>query len=203
MAQLSSGPLRHLLSAATLALLAACGQQPAGEAPAATPAAATPAATSEAAASAATAGITITNAAARATPDGAVVAGGYLTIANGGAEADRLVSASSPRAGRMELHEMAMDGGMMTMRPVTGIDVPAGGMVELKPGGLHLMFLDISAPFKAGETIPVTLTFEKAGAVEATLTVTDMASGGGHGDGHGHGEAHGEGHGEGKADGAQ
>ncbi len=184
-----------LVTIAALALLAACGQQPAAEAPAA---AATPA---SAPAASATAGIAITNASARATPDGAAVAGGYLTIANAGAEADRLVSATSPRAGRMELHEMAMDGGMMTMRPVTGIDVPAGGTVELKPGGLHLMFLDIPAPFKAGETIPVTLTFEKAGAVEATLTVTDRSAGGEHGDEHGEGHDHS--HGEGKADGAR
>lgn len=182
-----------LVTTAALALLAACGQQPAAEAPAA---AATPA---SAPAASASAGIAITNASARATPDGAVVAGGYLTIANAGAEADRLVSAASPRAGRMELHEMAMDGGMMTMRPVTGIDVPAGGTVELKPGGLHLMFMDIPAPFKAGETIPVTLTFEKAGAVEATLTVADVAAGAGHD----HGEGHDHGHGEGKADGAR
>lgn len=184
-------PIRTgLASIATLALLAACGQQPAAEAPSA----AAPPAAAAAAAQAATSGITITNATARATPDGAVVAGGYLTIANAGAEADRLVSAASPRAGRMELHEMAMDGGMMTMRPVTGIDVPASGTVELKPGGLHLMFLDIPAPFRAGEAIPVTLTFEKAGAVEATLTVTEIAPGAGHGDGHGHDNSHGDGH---------
>lgn len=168
------------IAAALLAFgaMAACSPPPASDAKA-------PEGPASAAAPAST-GITITDAKARATPDGAAVAGGYLTITNGGQDADRLVSASSPRAPKMELHEMAMDGNMMTMRAVPGIDVPAGGTVELKPGGLHLMFMDIPAPFKAGETVPVTLNFEKAGAVETTLVVGD----GGGMDGKAHGGQH-------------
>jgi periplasmic copper chaperone A len=128
---------------------------------------------------AATAGLTVQAPAARATPGGAKIAAGYLTLVNGSGEADALLSAASPRAARVELHEMAMDGDMMRMRPVARIPVPAGGQVQLKPGGLHLMFVGITAPFTEGETIPVTLTFEKAGAMEVSLPVKRIGPGAG------------------------
>jgi copper(I)-binding protein len=153
--------MKKSLIAALLAsagLLAACGQ-PAPDAPAA------------AAPQAATETLALQDPAARATPDGAKVAAGYMTIVNSGAEADRVVAASSPRAARMELHEMAMEGDMMTMRPVAAIEIPAGGKAELKPGGLHFMFMEIDAPFKEGDSIPLSLTFEKAGVVETSLPV--------------------------------
>ena len=115
--------------------------------------------------------LTVSEPRSRPTSSGATVAGGYLTITNAGAEADRLIRAASPRATRTELHEMAMDGNMMTMRPVTSIEVPANGSVKLEPGGFHIMFLDIPKPFAANETIPVSLTFEKAGQIDVELIV--------------------------------
>jgi len=108
---------------------------------------------------------------ARATAPGAQVAGGYLVIRNQGAAADRLVSASSPAAAKVEMHVSINDNGVMKMREVQGYDVPAKGSFELKPGGAHLMFVDIKRPFKEGEKVPVKLKFEKAGEVGAEFHV--------------------------------
>jgi uncharacterized protein YcnI/copper(I)-binding protein len=103
---------------------------------------------------------------------GQPVGGGYVTIDNSGSADDRLVSASSPLAGTVELHEMAMVGDVMKMRRVDGgIALPAGKTTELKPGGLHIMFMKVKEPFKEGAKVPVTLTFEKAGAVDVVLPV--------------------------------
>jgi copper(I)-binding protein len=131
-------------------------------------------------AQAAAGSIKIENAYTRATVPGQQVAGGFMTIENKGA-ADQLVSASSPAAGEVQLHEMAMDGNVMKMRQVKDIVVPAGGAVELKPGGLHLMFMNIKAPLAAGQTVPVKLKFAKAGEVEVKMPVNAMGSGAGHG----------------------
>ena len=124
--------------------------------------------------------VQIENAYTRATVPGQQVAGGFLKIENKGA-ADQLVSASSPVAGEVQLHEMAMDGNVMKMRQVKDIAVPSGGAVELKPGGLHLMFMNIKAPLTAGETVPVKLKFAKAGEVEVKMPVNAMGTGAGHG----------------------
>ena len=113
---------------------------------------------------------------ARATPPGAKAAGVFMTIENKGKEADRLVSASSPAAGIVEIHEMKMDGGMMQMREVKGLDVKAGATVELKPGGYHVMLMDLKAPLKQGESVPVTLKFEKAGSVEVRAAIEAMGA---------------------------
>jgi copper(I)-binding protein len=107
---------------------------------------------------------------ARPTVEGQKAGGGFLRI-TGGAAADRLLSASAPVSPSVELHTMAMEGNVMRMRPVQGIDVPAGSIVELKPGGLHLMFMGLSQPMKNGESFPLTLRFEKAGAVTTTVKV--------------------------------
>ena len=126
-------------------------------------------------------GVQIENAYTRATVPGQMAAGGFMKIENKGA-ADQLVSASSPVAGEVQLHEMAMDGNVMKMRQVKDIAVPAGGAVELKPGGLHLMFMNIKAPLTAGETVPVKLKFAKAGEVEVKMPVIAMGNpGAGHG----------------------
>ena len=122
---------------------------------------------------------------ARATPPGAAVGGGYLTVRNAGAAGDRLVGAASPVAARTELHEMAMEKDVMRMREVKGIDVPPKGRLELKPGGYHLMFIELKAPLKPGEKVPVTLNFEKAGEVKVDLAVE--AAGAGDTGSHGHG----------------
>ena len=125
--------------------------------------------------------VQIENAYTRATVPGQMAAGGFMKIENKGA-ADQLISASSPVSGEVQLHEMAMDGNVMKMRQVKDIAVPAGGSVELKPGGLHLMFMNIKAPLAAGETVPVKLKFAKAGEVEVKMPVNAMgAQGAGHG----------------------
>ena len=108
---------------------------------------------------------------AAVTPKGAKVAAGYFTAGNAGAADDKLIAASSPRAGKVEFHEMSMKGKKMTMRAVKDVVVPAGGALEFTQGGMHLMFSDLKGPFVEGETIPVKLTFEKAGDVDVTLTV--------------------------------
>ena len=108
---------------------------------------------------------------ARATAPGAKVAGGYMVIRNAGAAPDRMVSASSPAAAKVELHVHVNDDGVMKMRQVPGYDVPAKGSFELKPGGAHLMFMDIKRPFKEGEKVPVKLKFEKAGELHAEFRV--------------------------------
>ncbi|OGA15767.1 MAG: hypothetical protein A3I63_05240 [Betaproteobacteria bacterium RIFCSPLOWO2_02_FULL_66_14] len=121
--------------------------------------------------SAAIAQVTVEKPWARATAPGATVGGGYLTIRNGQASGDRLVGASSPAAARVELHVHLREGEVMKMRQVPALEVPAGGVLELKPGGAHLMFMAIGKPFKEGERIPVKLKFEKAGEVDAEFHV--------------------------------
>lgn len=123
-------------------------------------------------------GMQIENAYTRATVPGQQVAGGFMKIENKGAT-DQLISASSPVSGEVQLHEMAMEGNVMKMRQVKDIPVPAGGAVELKPGGLHLMFMNIKAPLAAGETVPVKLKFAKAGEVEVKMPVNAMGAHGG------------------------
>ena len=120
----------------------------------------------------------------RETPAGASVAGGYLTITNSGSSLDRLVSVTSEISAKTEVHEMAVKDGVMTMRPVEGgLEIPAGGKVELKSGGYHLMFMGLKQQPKKGESFPATLTFEKAGTVTVEFTVDGMGETGGH-DGH-------------------
>jgi copper(I)-binding protein len=130
----------------------------------------------------------ITQAWSRQTPSGAKVAGAYLTIENKGTTADRLVSGSTDVAGRFEIHEMAMDGGVMKMRPLdNGIAIDPGKTVKLAPGGYHVMLMDLKSQFKQGDKVPVTLQFEKAGKVNVSLDVQGVgaqAPGGGDHSGH-------------------
>ena len=100
----------------------------------------------------------------------------FMTINNAGSEADRLVSATSPSAERIELHTHLMEDGVMKMREVEAIDVPANGAAELKPGGLHIMMFGLKAETAVGDMVPITLTFEKAGSVEVEALVADPAS---------------------------
>lgn len=115
----------------------------------------------------------------RARLPGAPVVGGFLTIVNTGRRPDRLLSITSPDAERVEIHEMRMDGGMMRMRRLDdGLPLPAGARVELKPGGLHLMFIGPKSPFKPGDTVTATLRFEHGGERQIRFEVRDMAAGG-------------------------
>jgi periplasmic copper chaperone A len=114
----------------------------------------------------------ITGAWAKAMLPGQPVGGGYLTIENAGAEADRLVSATTDATPDLQIHEMKMEGDVMKMRQLAdGLEIPAGGKVELKPGGYHLMFMAMKEPLKQGGMVKVTLKFEKAGEVEVALPV--------------------------------
>jgi periplasmic copper chaperone A len=119
--------------------------------------------------------ITVEQPWSRATPAGAKVGGGYARITNAGSTPDRLVGGSFPLAGRVEVHEMSLDGTIMRMKPVTGgLEVKPGETVELKPGGYHLMFMDLKEPLKEGQSLKGTLVFEKAGTVEVTYTVRGL-----------------------------
>lgn len=121
--------------------------------------------------------LTLTDLWTRATPPGAPTAGGYLTIANGGEEADRLLSVSSPLAAAGELHEMEIANGIMKMRPMPdGIEIPAGATVALTPSGYHMMFLSLKEPLIADEEMPVTLLFARAGSVKTVLHIYPVGS---------------------------
>lgn len=120
-------------------------------------------------------GMTLSDAYIRAMPPKAPVAGGYVTIRNDGPNADRLISARSPQAGAVQIHEMTMNGSVMKMRELPdGLAIPVGETVALKPGGYHLMFLQVPEPFAEGQTVDATLVFEKAGAVALTFDVRAM-----------------------------
>jgi periplasmic copper chaperone A len=115
----------------------------------------------------------------RATPQGATVAAGYLVIENRGAAVDRLISVSVPVdvAGRAEIHEMAVQDGVMKMRPLPrGIEIAPGFTVKLEPGGLHLMFLDLKRPLAKGDRFKGTLKFERAGDVEVEFVAEAMGA---------------------------
>jgi len=108
---------------------------------------------------------------ARATAPGAKLAGGYMVIRNKASAPDKLVGLSSPAAARVEMHVHFMENNVARMRQVPGYDVPANGRFELKPGGAHLMFMQIKQPFKEGDKVPVTLKFERAGEVQVEFHV--------------------------------
>ena len=109
---------------------------------------------------------------AKAMLPGQPVGSGFFTVRNTGSADDRLVSVTSPTSGEVQIHEMAMQGNVMKMRQLKdGIAIPAGQTVELAPGNLHLMFQKVKTPFKQGDKVPVTLTFEKAGKIDLVLNV--------------------------------
>jgi hypothetical protein len=112
--------------------------------------------------------IAVTGAWARATAGGQKVGAAYLELAAPAGTA--LVAAETPVSARVELHTMSMEGGVMKMRPVEKIEVPAAGRVSLKPGGLHLMLIDLKQPLKEGTRVPLTLTFQ-SGAAKTTVSI--------------------------------
>jgi hypothetical protein len=119
----------------------------------------------------------ITNLWARATPPRAVAGGGFMTITNTGDEPDRLVALSSPIAAVGEVHEMKVEDGIMTMRPLKdGLEIPAHGSISLAPGGYHVMLIDLKEPIVAGTDVPVTLTFARAGVVETELRAAPIGA---------------------------
>ena len=121
--------------------------------------------------------LVISQAWSRATPSGAKVAGGYLTIENKGTAPDKLLSVSAEIAGKADLHEMTTENGVMKMRPLDkGLVIEPGKTVKFAPGGYHLMLQELKAPLKQGDKVPVTLEFEKAGKVAVSLDVQGVGA---------------------------
>jgi copper(I)-binding protein len=121
--------------------------------------------------------LVIAQAWSRATPGGAKVGGGYLTIENKGSAPDRLVGAKTDVAGKIEVHGMSMSNGVMTMRPIEGgLTIEPGKTVKLAPGGYHFMLLDLKQPLKQGEAVQATLEFEKAGNVSVSFKIQGIGA---------------------------
>ena len=112
----------------------------------------------------------------RATPPGAKVGVGYMEIRNNGRQPDRLLSASTPLAKKVEMHVTERDGEVLKMRQVKSFEIPARERYELRPGGAHLMLVDITRPLQKGERIALTLRFERAGELEVQLEVQELGS---------------------------
>jgi len=113
----------------------------------------------------------------RATPGGAKVGGGYMTITNTGTTPDRFLGGTLPQAGRFELHEMKMEGATMRMREVKGgLEIGPGQTVELKPSGYYIMLIDLRAPFKQGDKLKGQLRFEKAGTMDVEFKVESIGA---------------------------
>lgn len=119
-------------------------------------------------------GLVVKDVWARATPGGAQTGAAYATIVS--PTADRLTAVASPVAKTVQLHTMSMDGGIMRMRPVAAIDIPADQPVMLKPGGIHVMLEGLNQPLHEGQPFSLTLSFEKAGERQVTVTVEKPGS---------------------------
>ena len=113
---------------------------------------------------------------ARATAPGATTGVVFFTISNAGKTTDRLLRASTPIAAGVALHQMAVDEGMMKMRAVPSLELRPGARLELQPGGYHLMLLGLKQPLKAGEKFPITLIFERAGALTVPVQVEALGA---------------------------
>ncbi|MDO8360033.1 MAG: copper chaperone PCu(A)C [Devosia sp.] len=119
--------------------------------------------------------VTVTGAFTRATPKGATAAGSYFTVVNAGAAADTLLGATSEAAADIGVHQMKMNGDMMEMSPVEdGLEIPAGGSVQLAPGGYHLMLTGMDQPFAEGACVEMTLHFAVAGDLPIQLNIGGM-----------------------------
>ena len=136
-------------------------------------------------AKASTGSLSVEDAWARATAEGAKVGAGYVTIHNSGSAPDTLVSVETPLAARGEVHDMTMEDGVMRMRRLDALEIPAGGSVELKPGGKHLMLMNLKERLVEGGSVPVTLTFKSGAKISIDLPVRPLGAGS---SGHGHGD---------------
>jgi hypothetical protein len=111
----------------------------------------------------------------RATPPGAKIGVGFMRLRNAGA-AERVIGASTPVARRVEMHITEREGDVMKMRQVQSFEVPPGGTFELKPGGAHLMLVDLKQPLAKGERVPLTLELEKGGMLRVELRVAELGA---------------------------
>jgi periplasmic copper chaperone A len=112
----------------------------------------------------------------RATPPGSRIGVGFMQLRNAGSAPERVVGVSSPVAGRVEMHVTTRDCDVMKMRHVTSLEIPAGGAVVLKPGGAHLMLMDLKRPLQEGDRVPLTLELEKGGDVTVELPVAALGA---------------------------
>jgi copper(I)-binding protein len=129
-------------------------------------------------------GLQIVNPWARATPKGAKVGAGYLTITNKGTESDRLIGGSAVPASRFELHTTVTENGVGRMRRIDGLEIKPGETVAFRPGGMHVMFVGLKQPLSQGQTVKGTLVFERAGTIAIEFAVQAVgapAPAGGHG----------------------
>jgi len=114
---------------------------------------------------------------ARATPQGAPSGAGYMTVTNKGTTADRVSCVSDDASAQCQIHSMTMEGGVMKMRPVEGgLEIKPGETVTLKPGGYHVMFVDLTHPLVQGQTVKVTLKFDHAGAVDVEYPIAGIGA---------------------------
>ena len=113
---------------------------------------------------------------ARATPPGASVGAAYLIVRNTGDQDERLQAVSSRAAESLEMHETVEENGVAKMRPVDGARIPAGGTLVMRPGGTHLMLMGLAAPLKEGGSLPLTVTFEKAGTMTIEVQVAPLGA---------------------------
>lgn len=120
--------------------------------------------------------LSVTSAWARATPPGANTGAAYVTIENHGSESDRLISASSPSAGSVSIHETVEQNGVASMRPVETPAVPAGGTLAMAPGGMHLMLMGLTTSLAEGGTAQLTLVFETSGAVDLQIEIAPIGA---------------------------
>lgn len=120
--------------------------------------------------------ITVEHPWSRATAAVAKSGGAFMMLKNSGTTTDRLISVASPIAKMTHLHQTIMENDVMKMRPVKAIEVPAGGMAELKPGSFHVMFMGLKQQLVEGEMFPLTLTFENAGSVEIMVYISEAGA---------------------------
>lgn len=120
--------------------------------------------------------VEITQAWARATPGKSTIGAAYATVT--APAGDRLVAAATPVAGEAQIHQHSMKNGVMKMRQVDAVPLPAGQPVTLSPGGYHIMLVDLKAPLVAGQSFPLTLTFEKAGTIETKVMIGGVGASG-------------------------
>lgn len=125
---------------------------------------------------------------ARATPPVAPTGAGFMMLTNSGSEEDTLLGAKADVSERVELHTHTHEDGVMKMRRVENVPVPANDTVRLEPGRLHVMFIGLHAPFTVGQSFPVTLQFAKAGEITVEMAVQEGPMGVGMGQMHGHGQ---------------
>ena len=121
--------------------------------------------------------LSVERAYARSTVPGQTNGAAYLTIENKGKHADKLITAASPASESVQIHTMSMDGNVMKMREVQDIELKPHAKITMNPGaGYHIMLIGLKQPLKRGEKFPLTLSFEKAGKIEVSVSVVDTAA---------------------------